>query len=151
MGGVKYAKTHPADDLVKRLRHLAKLLGTGHFDIPAHLIEAADALVAAHATIKKMQADLYLTRNDLENARDQYDQLYASVTDVDEAWRTSASSSPDAQTVIDEMIAVATGEYEGYEETLDPWTCDNRVQIDGWQVRLRALKSTTPASLGEVG
>lgn len=37
------------------------------------------------------------------------------------------------ETVIKEMIAVATGEYEGHEETLDPWTADNRAEIDRWQ------------------
>lgn len=47
------------------------------------------------------------------------------------------------ETVIREMIAVAAGEYEGSDETLDPWTSDNRADIDRWQCIISdaALKS----------
>jgi hypothetical protein len=41
-------------DIVLRLRHLAKLLGVGHFDIPARLNEAATEIERCHADIKAL-------------------------------------------------------------------------------------------------
>lgn len=38
--------------------------------------------------------------------------------------------------VIEEMITVAAGEYEGAHEDFDPWTADNRAIIDKWQCRI---------------
>ena len=61
----------------------------------------------------------------------------------------SSRAYPDVQRVIGEMIAVAAGEYEGYEETLDPWTADNRADIDRWQRDITASLSTPHTPTGE--
>jgi hypothetical protein len=53
--------------------------------------------------------------------------------------------------VIIEMIAVATGEYEGADDACDPWTSDNRADIDRWQATLCGgypIKSKPQTALG---
>ncbi|MBA8799206.1 hypothetical protein FHW77_002925 [Agrobacterium sp. RC10-4-1] len=48
-----------------------------------------------------------------------------------------------AGTVIKEMQDIATGEYDGYEDACDPWTADNRADIDRWQ---SIISDTLPAA-----
>ncbi len=55
-----------SDTLVERLRHLAKLLGTGHFDLPGHFNEAADTierLRSGRAAVIEDKDAAYLERN----------------------------------------------------------------------------------------
>lgn len=53
----------------------------------------------------------------------------------------------DVRETIAEMQSVAAGDYEGYEETLDPWTSDNRATIDRWLGTL----SASPPEMDEPG
>lgn len=48
----------------------------------------------------------------------------------------NAAPAPGIAEVLREMQIVATGEYEGHGDNLDPWTADNRATIDGWQARI---------------
>lgn len=80
-----------------------------------------DALSAAYAAAPVEQRDMNL------------------IASVIRAYIDAANDARDAE-IIAEMQAVATGEYEGYDETLDPWTADNRSTIDNWQNRLSAAR-----------
>ncbi|MDQ0996932.1 hypothetical protein QFZ34_002114 [Phyllobacterium ifriqiyense] len=64
--------------------------------------------------------------------------------DTDKNWHSDIWPGQTAQTVIKEMITVATGEYEEFEGDFDPWSCDNRADIDRWQ----AILSTALAHAG---
>lgn len=50
-----------------------------------------------------------------------------------------------AGTVIKEMQDIATGDYDGYEDAYDPWTADNRADIDRWQSIISAILPAAPA------
>ncbi len=47
-----------SETLVERLRHLAKLLGTGHFDLPGHFNEAADTIERQAERVKALEEAL---------------------------------------------------------------------------------------------